>query len=64
MHDLVFTRPGDRYPFDESVDVAWDDGIFEFRLHTGQTLIAADRSHEDAAPDVLSAFLSQLVGDS
>ena len=63
MHDLLFTVPGQAYPFEEEVRVSWTDGVFEFVL-TAQhgKVVAGDRCRE-TAPLVLDAFLSQLVGD-
>ena len=65
MVDLLFTRPGDEYPFEITVRVSWDDGIFEFRLHdrAGYRLVSADRCQAPNAPAVLDAFLFQLAGD-
>ena len=63
MHDLLFTVPGDEYPFEEMVRVAWEDEIYTFRLSTahGRIEVAADRCREDRARFVASSFLSQLV---
>jgi hypothetical protein len=64
MHDVLFTRPGDEYPFDQSVRVSWSDGVYEFLLLVeGSRLVAAgDKCLAGPAPDVLDAFLVQLVG--
>lgn len=63
-YDLLFTRPGDDYPFEEQVRVAWDGGIFTFTLQAEHgKLVTADRARRSAAADVLDAFLAQLVGD-
>jgi hypothetical protein len=65
MHDLLFTHPGDRYPFDECVRVAWRDGVYEFGLWSQRpsVLVAADRCFERSADDVLTSFLTQLTED-
>jgi hypothetical protein len=65
MFDLLFTRPGDAYPFETTVRVSWDAEVFEFRLHdrAGFRLVTADRCHAANAPRVLDAFLFQLAGD-
>jgi hypothetical protein len=63
MHDLLFTRPGDQYPFPCFVRVSWSDGIFEFRFEHQGALITADRSYDSTAPAVLDAFLMQLAPD-
>ena len=45
MHDLLFTRPGDDYPFEEQVRVAWADGVFTFTLQAEDgKLVTADRA--------------------
>ena len=62
MHSLLFTIPGQPYPFDQSVLVSWTDDVFEFQLVGGGVVQAADRCHEATAPAVLDAFLAQLVG--
>jgi hypothetical protein len=65
MHDLLFTVPGQVYPFEDTVRVSWADGAFEFRLTAKRgKLVTADRCHETNAPLVLDAFLAQLVGDA
>ena len=82
MHDLLFTLPGDEYPFRREVRVAFDPAVsvYEFTLcgrapgaylhepsepgRAPQTgLITADRAFEATAPQVLDAFLMQLVAD-
>ncbi|MFN8017274.1 MAG: hypothetical protein U0P45_04030 [Acidimicrobiales bacterium] len=64
MHDLLFTRPGDGYPFQEQVRVAWVDEVFTFTLQAerGKT-VTADRARAANAGSVLDAFLVQLVGE-
>jgi hypothetical protein len=64
MHDLLFTLPGDEYPFSSSVRVSWEQDRYEFRLARQSRLVTADRSFEVKAPDVLDAFLEQLVSES
>jgi hypothetical protein len=62
MHDLLFTVPGYPYPFEDSVRVAWADGVFTFSLVEGGAVRTADHCHSENAPSVLDAFLAQLVG--
>jgi hypothetical protein len=65
MHDLLFTRIGDRYPFPLSVRVAWLDGVYEFELRPDAAgVIMGDRCLALNAPSVLEAFLYQLTGGS
>jgi hypothetical protein len=62
MYSLLFTLPGrGDSSFPEDVRVSWDDGVFEFSLHAKGHLITADRAREQSAPQVLDAFLYQLV---
>lgn len=63
MHDLVFTRPGDVYPWPEVVRVSWREGVFDFRLERNSILVTADRCRDDRAREVLDAFLIQLEAD-
>jgi hypothetical protein len=64
MTDLLFTIPGDVYPFTETVRVSWSDGAFEFRLTAERgKLVTADRCFEPSASAALDSFLSQLVGE-
>lgn len=64
MHDLLFTRLGDEFPFDESVRVSWMDGIYEFLLLAKQSrLVAAtDKCRAPNVEAVLDSFLVQLTG--
>lgn len=62
MHDLLFTVPGYPYPFEDSVRVAWADGVFTFSLVEGGAVRTADHCHSENASGVLDAFLAQLVG--
>jgi hypothetical protein len=62
MDDLLFTLPGDEYPFEESVRVSWQDGIYEFWLHVEKVqLLTADRCRENHSSAVLDSFLVQIV---
>ncbi len=63
MHDLLFTVPGESYPFPTSVRVHWDDGVFEFQLlgHQSTLLVTADRCTDSKSLAVLDSFLMQLV---
>lgn len=64
MHDLLFTRPGDGYPFQEQVRVAWADEVFTFTLQVEQGMVvSADRARAAKAGSVLDAFLLQLIGE-
>jgi hypothetical protein len=63
MHDLVFTRPEDVYPWPEVVHVSWREGVFGFRLERDSMLVTADRCRVDRAREVLDAFLLQLEAD-
>lgn len=76
MHDLLFTRPGDPFPFPMSVRVIADGDVFEFQLNRkgphwagplaptrGPNVVAEDRARWAKAPAVLDAFLMQLVED-
>jgi hypothetical protein len=60
MHDLLFTRPGDTYPFPLVVRVSVDGDVFEFQLRRTDLLVAADRATRLNARAVLDAFLMQL----
>lgn len=62
MHDLLFTLPGDPYPFERNVRVSWLNGTFEFRLIRNGLLVTADRCHELNSRLVLDSFLAQLAG--
>jgi hypothetical protein len=64
MHDLLFTLPGDDYPFSADVRASWSDEAYEFRLNRRGLPVTVDRSYEQDAPNVLDAFLMQLVSDS
>jgi hypothetical protein len=62
MYDLLFTRPGDRYPFSSTVRVAWADNVYSFTLSNEVGVVDADKCFEPNATSVLAAFLCQLVG--
>lgn len=64
MHDLLFTLPGDPFPFAGAVRVSWLDGVFEFRLFRNGLQVTADRCREPNSRLVLDSFLAQLAGDS
>jgi len=64
MNDLLFTNPGDVYPFSAELRVSWVDEVFEFQLARGGLLVTADRCFADNSEDVLSAFLHQLVAEA
>lgn len=63
VHDLSFTLPGDDFPWQAEVRVAWAERIFEFRLLRNGLLITADRCREEASRAVLDSFLHQLVAE-
>ena len=63
MHDVLFTVPGDEYPFPDTVRLHWDDGVYEFVLQHNNLTVTADRCYEANVDAVLEAFLFQLVGD-
>jgi hypothetical protein len=62
MHDLLFTVPGQEYPFDPVVRVRWSDDVYEFWLIADRHLVTADKCLEPTSPQVLDSFLAQLVG--
>jgi hypothetical protein len=64
MHDILFTMPGDRYPFRAEVRVSWQEGVYEVRLLRTDLLITADRCLAPKSRLVLDAFLAQLAGGS
>jgi hypothetical protein len=65
MHDLLFTVPGQVYPFEDTVRVSWAHGVFEFRPTAKRgKLVTPDRCHEANAPLVLDAFHARFVGDA
>ena len=63
MHDLLFTRLGDQYPFPRFVRVAFDadDETFTFTLWSSAGIVAGDKTRHATAPAVLDAFLTQLA---
>jgi len=64
MNDVLFTNPGDGYPFTAELRVSWADGVFEFQLSRGGLLVTADRCFVENSEPVLSAFLHQLVAEA
>ena len=45
MPDLLFTRPGEGYPFEEQVRVVWADEVFTFTLQSERgRMVTADRA--------------------
>jgi hypothetical protein len=65
MHDLLFTRPGDVYPFPRFVRVAVDGDAFDFRLcvlnQDDLEVVAEQRTSRDVALATLESFLVRLV---
>ena len=61
LTNLVFSRPGESYPWSEAVWVSYKDGIFEFRLQgaAGGPAKTGRCPPEDAAA-FLDDFLMQL----
>ena len=64
MNDVLFTNPGDGYPFTAELRVSWADGVFEFQLSRGGLLVTADRCFVENSKPVLSAFLHQVVAEA
>lgn len=64
MNDLLFTNPGDAYPFRAHLRVSWADGVFEFQLARRGLLVTADRCFVENSEPVLNAFLHQLVAEA
>lgn len=63
MHDLLFTLPGDPYPFRADVRVHWIDDVFEITLARQGLVVAADRCRAGKAVLVVNAFLLQLLSE-
>lgn len=63
MHDLLFTLPGDDYPWRADIRVSWIDGVFEVRLERGGLLVTADRCRDEMSQVLLDSFLHQLVAE-
>jgi hypothetical protein len=65
MHELLFTRPGDGYPFPRAVRVAVEDDGFEFRLIVDAggraEAVATKRVMPVAAESTLDEFLTRLL---
>lgn len=62
MHDVLFTRLDDPYPWPLWVVVSWLAGVYEFRLINDRGIvITADRCFVANAPVVLDSFLYQLT---
>jgi len=60
-HDLLFTLPGETFPWSTVVLVSHHRGEFEFQLRRDELLITTDRATTESAPAVLDAFLLQLT---
>jgi len=63
MHDVLFTVPGDRYPFTDTVRLRWVEDVYELVLAHEGLVVTADRCFEPNADAVLASFLVQLVGE-
>jgi hypothetical protein len=61
VHDLLFTLPGDSYPFRSMLTVQWRDGISTI-LRWQDELLAEETNAETPAVDtVLDAMLERLA---
>ena len=60
MLDLLFTLPGEAFPWRTTVRVSHVEGVFDFQLVRDGHLVTADRAGDTNAPVVLDAFLMQL----
>lgn len=63
-NNLLFTLPGDPYPFKATSEVWYEAGTFTFNLRVRSTLITADKCFEPSALRVLETFLYQLVANT
>jgi hypothetical protein len=65
MDGLLFTRPGDPWPFSRLVRVNFDENYnaWTFELVVSDFLRTADRAFAETVPAVLDAFLMQLAVD-
>jgi hypothetical protein len=61
MHDVLFTLPGEPYPFRADVRVHSEDNVFEVTLARQGIVVTADRCHAGKVVSVVNAFLLQLV---
>jgi hypothetical protein len=64
MHDLLFTTPGEEYPFARQLRVSWKDGSFEFWLLIHDAEAARELVAQDHADEALDRYLARLVGRS
>jgi hypothetical protein len=63
-NDLLFTRPGDAFPFDQSVQVSWREGTCHITLHDHDSVIADEHRDHSRVDRALDTFLSRLAGES
>lgn len=62
MIDLLFTIPGDGWPFPDYLTVSVERGVFVFRLYAKQVaLVSGDFARDETAPLVLDSYLEQLT---
>jgi hypothetical protein len=61
MHDLLFTLPGDGYPFAASVRVRWDNGDSTVLRWQGDQLVEETTAGADDIDALLDAFLERLT---
>jgi hypothetical protein len=61
MHDLLFTMPGEEYPFAHQLRVSWKDGAFEFWLLVRDSEVAREQVSADDADEALDRYLVRLV---
>jgi hypothetical protein len=62
MHDLLFTLPGDDYPFDREVRVSWSDDAFVVTLKERAAVLAQVEATFETVDRALDALLVRLVG--
>jgi hypothetical protein len=61
MHDLLFTLPGDGYPFSASVRVQWKNGRHVVLRWDGDRLVEEDATDADDVDALLDSFLERLT---
>ena len=62
MHDLLFTLPGDDYPFSASVRVSWEAGTTRIRRRQGEEVVESQTVAAATVDDTLDSVLLRLVG--
>jgi len=61
MHDLLFTRPGDDYPFGREVRVSWSDRTFTLWMRRDGTTGDKTEVSADEVDSALDDLLARLV---